>query len=179
VEVEADHLLDCDGRELEEGALACRGRCDVAPCGVDERVDTTPAVEHLRAGALELGNVEYVGLEGDRRVTEALRQLVERFAPPRTPDAPVTTATRPSRPNSSETAVMSVSLPRPLRARACGHNPRKPGSYGVRHGAKIGAQAVIALNLHHGATLGGRRNAKPVSRSLHDERRDRHRIELG
>jgi serine acetyltransferase len=56
---------------------------------------------------------------------------------------------------------------------------RKPRSHRITYCAEIGAQAVVARHLHNGSTLAGRRNAERVSRSLHDERRDQHRIELG
>ena len=55
----------------------------------------------------------------------------------------------------------------------------KPGSYRLTHCPEIGAQAVIARDLHDRAPLRGRRNAERISRPLHDERRDCHRIELG
>ena len=54
----------------------------------------------------------------------------------------------------------------------------KPVSYRLAHCVEIGAQAVIARHLHHRAPLRGRRHAERISRPLHDEHRDRHRIEL-
>jgi len=52
----------------------------------------------------------------------------------------------------------------------------KPGSYRLTHCAEVGAQAVVARHLHNLAPLPGRRNSERISHSLHDERRDRHRI---
>ena len=107
--------------ELEERPLADRRGGEVAARGVDEDVDAPEALEHGRARLLELGAVEHVGLEDERGLAELCasassgsRRRASRptrapaparpraIAPPRTPDAPVTTATRSSRPNSSE-----------------------------------------------------------------------------
>ena len=55
----------------------------------------------------------------------------------------------------------------------------KPGSYRLTHCPEIGAQAVIACDLHHRAPLRGRRHSERISRPLHDERWDCHRIEFG
>ena len=58
------------------------------------------------------------------------------------------------------------------------HDAEKPGSYRLTDCSEVGAQAVITRDLHHRASLRGRRNAERISRPLHDERRDRHCIEL-
>ena len=55
---------------------------------------------------------------------------------------------------------------------------KKPVSNRVLHCAEIGTQAVIARHLHHLALRRSPRYAEPISRSLHDKHRDRHRIEL-
>jgi hypothetical protein len=78
------------------------------------------------------------------------------------------------------TRVRVPSLPlRRLSCRRFEHDPKKQARTACTHCAEIGPQAVIAGHLHHRASLRGRRNAEPISRSLHDERRDGHRIELG
>ena len=53
------------------------------PAALTSDVDPAEAVEHGRAGALELGCVEHVGLEHDRGFAEAARQRFERLAPSR------------------------------------------------------------------------------------------------
>ena len=82
VEVELDHLVEGGCRQLEERLLADRRCGDVAAGGVDEHVDAPPAVEHGRARMLELRGVEHVGLEHERRVSEAQRELFEALATP-------------------------------------------------------------------------------------------------
>ena len=54
----------------------------------------------------------------------------------------------------------------------------KPVSCRLTHRVEIRAQAVIARDLRNGASFRGRRHAERISRPLHDEHRDRHRIEL-
>ena len=80
MEVELDDLVECGRRELEERPFADRCGGDVAARGVDERVDPAPAIEHHCAGTFELGGVEHVGLEDDRRLAEAPRERLERLA---------------------------------------------------------------------------------------------------
>jgi len=57
-------------------------------------------------------------------------------------------------------------------------DPGKPGSYCGLHCLEVRLQAVVAGHLHHGATRGGWRNAERIPRTLHDQRRDGHLVEL-
>ena len=54
----------------------------------------------------------------------------------------------------------------------------EPGSHRLADRVEIGTQTVIARHLDHCAPLCGGRDPKPITRSLHDEHRHAHRIEL-
>jgi hypothetical protein len=58
------------------------------------------------------------------------------------------------------------------------HDCGKPALYRGGHRLEVRPQAVVIRHLHDRATRGGWRNAEPVSRTLHDQRRDRYFVEL-
>jgi len=126
-------------------------------------------------------DIEHVGLDGDRRVTEALCELVEPFAPPceeadfapaatspraiappRTPDAPVTTATCPP---PSETEQLETAVIRGVfHARQRHKAPGTARPWCTRYRRR--AQEANAGALGKGALdSGAQRHTDPVERS--------------
>ena len=60
-----------------------------------------------------------------------------------------------------------------------GHHAGQPRSNRGSHRFDVGSQAVVARHLHDRAKGALRRHAERVSRTLHDQRRHLHLIELG